>query len=183
MGTLISERAAARVAEQIALTLSQGGELVLGGGRSATPASDGVSSAGSSACGAVGKAAAGSAAIEATLIRDVPHDANIMHDMEVFGPVFPVTSFETNEEAIALANASKYGLGAAVFTQRIDLASRYSHELEAGNVVINGSSYFRTFEMPFGGWKKSGLGNEGVSITFDEMTRIKNVVLKGILPE
>ena len=164
MGTLISERAASRVEEQIKLTLAQGGKLVLGGERAATPA-------------------AGSAAVEATLIRDVPHDADIMHDMEVFGPVIPVTSFETDEEAIALANASAYGRGAAVFTQRLDAAARYTRELEAGNVVINGSSYFRTFEMPFGGWKKSGLGNEGVSITFDEMTRIKNVVLKGILPE
>ena len=98
-----------------------------------------------------------------------------------FGPVVPVTSFDTDEEAIALSNASKYGLGAAVFTQRIDRASRYARELEDGGVIINGSSYFRTFERPFGGWKRSGIGNEGVSVTFDEMTRIKNVVLKGAL--
>ena len=156
MGTLISERAAKKVEEQIALTLSQGGKLVLGGQRKG-------------------------AAVEATILRDVPHEADIMHDMEVFGPVIPVTSFETDEEAIALANASVYGLGAAVFTRRIDLASLYARKLEDGGVVINGSSYFRTFEMPFGGWKTSGIGNEGVSITFDEMTKIKNVVLKGIL--
>ena len=191
MGTLISERAAARVEEQIKLTLAQGGNLVLGGKRAATPAADGsaaveatLTASGNLVLG--GKRAAtpagGSAAVEATLIRDVPHDADIMHDMEVFGPVIPVTSFETDEEVIELANASAYGLGAAVFTQRIDAAARYTRELEAGNVVINGSSYFRTFEMPFGGWKQSGLGNEGVSITFDEMTRIKNVVLKGIFP-
>ena len=67
-----------------------------------------------------------------------------------------------------------------MFTQRIDLASLYARELEDGGVVINGSSYFRTFEMPFGGWKESGVGNEGVSVTFEEMTKIKNVVLKGI---
>jgi acyl-CoA reductase-like NAD-dependent aldehyde dehydrogenase len=156
MGTLISEKAARRVEEQIRHTLEQGGKLVLGGKRTG-------------------------AAVEATLIRDVPHEADIMHDMEVFGPVIPVTSFETDEEAIALANASVYGLGAAVFTRRIDLASLYARKLEDGGVVINGSSYFSTFEMPFGGWKTSGIGNEGVSITFDEMTKIKNVVLKGIL--
>ena len=142
--------------EQIRHTLEQGGKLVLGGKRTG-------------------------AAVEATLIRDVPHEADIMHDMEVFGPVIPVSSFESDEEAIALANASVYGLGAAVFTQRIDKASLYARELEDGGVVINGSSYFRTFEMPFGGWKQSGLGNEGVSVTFEEMTRIKNVVLKGIV--
>ncbi len=156
MGTLISEKAAKKVEEQIQLTLSQGGKLVLGGGRN-------------------------KAAMEATLIRDVSHDADIMHDMEVFGPVVPVTSFETDDEAIALSNASKYGLGAAVFTQQINRASRYARELEDGGVIINGSSYFRTFEMPFGGWKQSGLGNEGVSVTFEEMTRIKNVVLKGVM--
>ncbi len=156
MGTLISEKAAKKVEEQIQLTLSQGGKLVLGGGRNG-------------------------AAMDATLIRDVSHDADIMHDMEVFGPVVPVTSFETDEEAIALSNASKYGLGAAVFTQQINRASRYARELEDGGVIINGSSYFRTFEMPFGGWKQSGLGNEGVSVTLEEMTRIKNVVLKGVM--
>ena len=155
MGTLISEKAAKKVEEQVALTLSQGGQLVLGGNRD-------------------------KAAFEATVIRDVPHDADIMHDMEVFGPVIPVTAFDTDEEAIRLANASRYGLGAAVFTQRIDLASLYARELGDGGVVINGSSYFRTFEMPFGGWKESGVGNEGVSVTFEEMTKIKNVVLKGI---
>ncbi len=156
MGTLISEKAAKKVEEQIALTLKQGGKLVMGGNRNG-------------------------AAMDAALIRDVPHDADVMHDMEVFGPVFTVTSFETDEEAIALSNASKYGLGAAVFTQRLDKASLYTRELEDGGVIINGSSYFRTFEMPFGGWKKSGLGNEGVSITLEEMTKIKNMVLKGIM--
>lgn len=156
MGTLISEKAARKVEEQIQLTLSQGGKLVLGGGRKG-------------------------AAVEATLIRDVPYEADIMHDMEVFGPVIPVTMFETDEEAIRLSNDSMYGLGAAVFTNQLDRAALYSRQLEDGGVVINGSSYFRTFEMPFGGWKQSGLGNEGVSVTFEEMTRIKNVVLKGIM--
>ena len=156
MGTLISEKAARRVEEQIAHTIQQGGKLVLGGGRRG-------------------------AALDAVLIRDVPWEADTMHDMEVFGPVVPVTVFDTDDEAIALSNASTYGLGAAVFTQRIDRASRYARELEDGGVIINGSSYFRTFEMPFGGWKQSGIGNEGVSVTFDEMTRIKNVVLKGAL--
>lgn len=156
MGTLISENAAQKVEEQIRLTLSQGAKLVLGGRRNG-------------------------AAVEATILRDVPHEADIMHDMEVFGPVIPVTAFENDEEAVALSNASAYGLGAAVFTQRIDLASKYAQQLEDGGVVINGSSYFRTFEMPFGGWKTSGLGNEGVSVTFEEMTKIKNVVLKGII--
>ena len=60
-------------------------------------------------------------------------------------------------------------------------AARISGELECGGVVINGASFFRSFEMPFGGYKFSGIGTEGVMSTFDEMTHTKTVVLKNIL--
>ena len=53
--------------------------------------------------------------------------------------------------------------------------------VEAGGAVINGASFFRSFEMPFGGWKHSGIGTEGVMSTFDEMTRVKTIVLKNII--
>ena len=53
--------------------------------------------------------------------------------------------------------------------------------MEAGGAVINGASFFRAFEMPFGGWKQSGIGTEGVMSTFNEMTRVKNIVLKNII--
>lgn len=155
IGTLINVKAAQKVKEQIDLTISQGAKLVLGGevqGAMVTPA----------------------------ILRDIPHSADVMHDMEIFGPVIPITSFKTKEEAVALANDSVYGLGAAVFTGGLENASYFSTELECGMVVINGSSYFRTFEMPFGGWKQSGVGNEGVFSTFEEMTQIKNIVIKGI---
>ena len=104
-----------------------------------------------------------------------------MHDMEVFGPVMPVTSFEKEEEALALANDSMYGLGASVFTKDMKKAMYFTQEFEAGSVVINGSSYFRSFEMPFGGYKYSGVGAEGVYSTFDELTTTKCIVLKGIM--
>lgn len=58
-----------------------------------------------------------------------------------------------------------------------DICSR----LECGGTIINGASFFRSFEMPFGGYKYSGLGTEGVISTFDEMTRTKTIVLKNIL--
>ena len=53
--------------------------------------------------------------------------------------------------------------------------------MEAGGAVINGASFFRSFEMPFGGWKHSGIGTEGVLSTFNEMTRVKTIVLKNVL--
>ncbi|MEY8392118.1 aldehyde dehydrogenase [Lachnospiraceae bacterium] len=156
VGTLISEHAAIEVEKQINLTLSQGARLVLGGKRTG-------------------------AFIEPTILADVAASADILHNMEVFGPVMPVIPFETEEEAIALANDSVYGLGGSVFTQDLVKAARFSGELECGSVVVNGSSYFRSFEMPFGGWKQSGLGTEGVYSTFDELTNIKCIALKGII--
>ena len=155
LGTLISEKAARRVEEQIAQAIGEGACLACGGVREG-------------------------AAMTPAVLTDVPHDAAIMHDMEVFGPVLPVTSFDTEEEALALANDTMYGLGASVFTSDMKKASRFARDLEAGSVVINGSSYFRSFEMPFGGLKMSGIGQEGVASTFDEMTSVKCVTLKGI---
>ncbi len=156
IGTLISERAARQVEEQIHHTVEQGGKIVLGGKR------DG-------------------AFIEPTILVDVPFTADIMHDMEVFGPVMPIASFESEEEVIALTNDSIYGLGAGVFTSNMKKAMHFVNEIEAGSVVINGSSYFRSFEMPFGGYKQSGVGTEGVFSTFDELTTTKCITLKGIM--
>lgn len=156
IGTVISEKAAKEIERQIELTVSQGGKIALGGERY-------------------------SAFVEPTVITDVPFEADIMHDMEVFGPVMPVTSFEDEEEALNLANDTMYGLGASVFTEDMKKATYFANEFEAGSVVINGSSYFRSFEMPFGGYKYSGVGSEGVYSTFDELTTKKCIVLKGIL--
>lgn len=155
VSTLISEKAALEVEKQIQLTIEQGAELLLGGDRTG-------------------------AFISPTILAHVPANADIMHNMEVFGPVMPVSPFDTEEEAIRLANDSIYGLGGSVFTNNLAKASRFTDELECGCVVVNGSSYFRSFEMPFGGWKQSGLGTEDVFSTFDELTNIKCIALKGI---
>lgn len=156
VGTLISEEAAKTVEEQIQLTLRQGGKLLLGGHRKG-------------------------AFVEPAIIKDVPYDADIMHDMEVFGPVMPVAAFDDEEEALQLANDTMYGLGGSIFTKDMKKAMYFVNEYECGSVVINGSSYFRSFEMPFGGYKQSGLGTEGVYSTFDEFTTLKCIVLKGIM--
>lgn len=156
LGCLISEKAAIKVEEQVNLTLKQGGKLLLGGKR------DG-------------------AFYTPTVIGDVPKDADVAIDMEIFGPVVPIIPFDTVEEAIEIANRSKFGLCGCVFTQDMKTAFRVANALECGGAVINGASFYRSFEMPFGGYKFSGIGTEGVMSTFNEMTRTKSVVLKNIL--
>lgn len=93
-----------------------------------------------------------------TLLREVPPGAPIMHE-EVFGPVTPVARFESTEEALALANATEYGLAAYVWTRDLKTALQTSERLEFGMIGIN-DWYPVTAEAPFGGFKQSGLGRE-----------------------
>jgi acyl-CoA reductase-like NAD-dependent aldehyde dehydrogenase len=95
---------------------------------------------------------------EPTLLRDVPASAPVITE-EIFGPVTPVVGFETVEEALALANATEYGLSAYLFTNELATAMRVSERLEFGMIGIN-DWYPVTAEAPFGGLKQSGLGRE-----------------------
>ncbi len=155
MGCMISEKAAKKIEAEVAKTVEQGGKIVLGGHRSG-------------------------AYYEPTVIVDVPKTADVATDMEIFGPVVPIIGFDTEEEAVAIANSSKFGLCGCVFTRDMKAAYRVCGQLQCGGTVINGASFFRSFEMPFGGYKFSGLGTEGVLSTFDEVTRTKTIVLKNI---
>ncbi len=156
IGCLISEAAAVKVKKQIDLTVEQGGTIVLGGEREG-------------------------AFITPTVIAGVPKTADVAIDMEIFGPVVPIIEFETVEEAIEIANGSKFGLCGCVFTSDMKTAVKVCNALECGGTIINGASFFRSFEMPFGGYKYSGVGTEGVMSTFDEVTRTKTIVLKNII--
>ena len=106
---------------------------------------------------------------------------DVARDMEIFGPVISVIGFDTIEEAVEIANQSIYGLSGSIITRDMNKAIKVSEMMECGGFVINGASFFRSFEMPFGGWKHSGIGTEGVMATFNEMTRVKNIVLKNIV--
>jgi len=156
IGCLISEKAAIKVEEQVNLTVEQGGRIVHGGNRHG-------------------------AFYEATIIADVPKTADVARDMEIFGPVVPIIGFDTVGEAIEIANASIFGLCGCVFSRDAKTAWNVARKLECGGAVINGASFFRSFEMPFGGYKYSGIGTEGVLSTFDEVTRTKTIVLKNII--
>ena len=111
----------------------------------------------------------------------MPRTADVAKDMEIFGPVVPIIGFDTLEEAIEIANQSKFGLCGCIFSAEMKTCFEVAARLECGGVVLNGASFFRSFEMPFGGYKYSGIGTEGVMSTFDEVTRTKTIVLKNIL--
>ena len=156
IGCLINEKAAAKVEEQVRHTISQGASLYLGGKRNG-------------------------AFFEPTILTNVTGQMDIAKDTEVFGPVIPVIPFDTKEEAIDIANSSVYGLSSCIFSENYHTLIEMSGKLQAGNVVLNGASNLRSFEIPFGGKKLSGVGSEGVMTTFDEMTSPKVITLKNCL--
>jgi len=96
---------------------------------------------------------------EPTVIADVPRDARVFHE-EIFGPVAPIARFEGVDEAVALANATEFGLVSFVHTRDLAKALRVSERIESGMVGIN-RGVVSDPAAPFGGWKQSGLGREG----------------------
>jgi len=94
---------------------------------------------------------------------------------EIFGPVVCAMKFKTEEEVIERANNSTYGLAAAVHTKDVRVATRMSHQLEAGTVWIN--CYNNCFDqMPFGGYKTSGIGRELGEYALQEYTQVKAII-------
>jgi acyl-CoA reductase-like NAD-dependent aldehyde dehydrogenase len=95
---------------------------------------------------------------------------------ELFGPAVAFTPFHDIHEALALANDSRFGLAAGVFTESLDTAMKFARELETGNIHINWGPQWRTDLMPYGGLKNSGFGKEGPRYAVEEMTELKMVV-------
>jgi glyceraldehyde-3-phosphate dehydrogenase (NADP+) len=98
---------------------------------------------------------------------------------ELFGPAVGVTSAATIDEAITLANDTRYGLSAGIFTQDIDAALAFARQVESGNLHINWGPAWRADLMPYGGLKESGVGKEGPRYAIAEMTELKTVVIHG----
>ena len=96
---------------------------------------------------------------------------------EVVGPVCVVNHYESLDEAIQLANGTRYGLQAGVFTNDIRAALKAAQGLEFGGVTVNEAPTFRTDQMPYGGVKASGNTREGPRYTIREMTEERLVVL------
>ncbi len=151
LGTLISQKAAIQVEETVNNAVKAGAEILTGGKR------DG-------------------AFYEATVIDKVTADMDLVVN-ETFGPVAPLIKVKTVEEAIKIANMTEYGLQAGVFTKNYYHALKCVNEIEAGSVFVNKQSTFRTDNMPFGGFKNSGCGKEGIKYAVDEMTKTKLIGL------
>jgi acyl-CoA reductase-like NAD-dependent aldehyde dehydrogenase len=117
---------------------------------------------------------------EPTVLTDVPEHCRVLRD-EVFGPVVTILPFHDVVEAVAAANSTDYGLQAGVFTHSVDQALGIAEQLDVGAVVINETSDVRIDSMPFGGFKKSGVGREGVRYAVLEMTEPKSTIIN--LPE
>ena len=156
LGPVISEAALTRILGVVdAAVRQQGARLIAGGERL-----DGER--------------AGGFFLPITLIADVSNDAAVAQH-EVFGPVLTVTPFDTEEEAIALANGTEYGLGGYIHTQNLRRAHHVAAQLDAGMIHVNGAGEGMTPCVPFGGMKQSGYGRLGGEQGLHEFLRVKNV--------
>lgn len=115
--------------------------------------------------------------VEPTVFTNVAQDAKIMQE-EIFGPVVNICIFHTEEEALAKANGTEYGLYAAVFTKDINRAMRFAKGLEAGTVGVNCTSPVTGHDLSFGGWKSSGVGREGLLESINAFLEHKSVLIQ-----
>jgi aminomuconate-semialdehyde/2-hydroxymuconate-6-semialdehyde dehydrogenase len=114
--------------------------------------------------------------VEPTIITGLGTDCRVLQD-EIFGPVVTVTPFDDEEEAIAFANSTRYGLSATVWTSNLTRAHRVAAALDAGTIWIN-CWLLRDLRVPFGGMKESGVGREGGFESLHFFTEAKNVCVK-----
>ncbi|WP_019972346.1 NAD-dependent succinate-semialdehyde dehydrogenase [Mycobacterium sp. 141] len=153
LGPLINSSQVATVTELVSDAVSRGAKVVLGG-----VAPDGPGNF-----------------YPATVLTEVPPDARILKE-EVFGPVAPITGFDTEDEGVKAANDTDYGLAAYIYTQSLDRALRVAEAIESGMVGVN-RGIISDPAAPFGGIKESGFGREGGSEGIDEYLDIKYIAL------
>jgi glyceraldehyde-3-phosphate dehydrogenase (NADP+) len=154
LSAMISEKDAERIGSWIGEAVRQGARVVTGGDRQ-------------------------EAVFAPTVVADVKPSMRISCD-ELFGPAVAVTPVEDVDEAVALANDSKYGLGAGIFTRDLNAALSFARRVQSGNVMINWTPLWRADFMPYGGLKQSGISKEGPRYAIEEMTDSKTVVFHGI---
>ena len=115
--------------------------------------------------------------LEATLLENVPVDADASRE-EAFGPMALLTKFSDWDEAIDLVNNSKFGIHAGIFTRDFYKVQRAWDKMEVGGVVVGDVPSYRVDNMPYGGVKDSGIGREGVKFAIEDMTEIRNLVIR-----
>jgi acyl-CoA reductase-like NAD-dependent aldehyde dehydrogenase len=151
VGPVIDEDAKERILEWVAEARDGGAEILSGGGEQ-----DGL--------------------IRPTVIGNASPELKVSCE-EVFGPVVTVNAVESLDEAIELANSTRFGLQAGIFTSRLDSAMRAAQELEFGGVIVNEAPTFRSDQMPYGGIKDSGNTREGPAYAVREFTEDRLVVI------
>ena len=152
VGPMISVGEAERLESWVSAAVDAGGTLLCGGQR------DG-------------------AMLEATLMEDVPRDQAICTH-EAFGPVAVLSRFDSFEDALREVNDSTFGLQAGVFTRDLYHMQQAWDELDVGGVVVGDVPSWRVDNMPYGGVKDSGHGREGVRFAMEDMTEIRNLVIR-----
>jgi acyl-CoA reductase-like NAD-dependent aldehyde dehydrogenase len=151
IGTLVDEAAAIRVEGMIQAARDEGAQIITGGERSGPQ-------------------------MTPTILTAVEPEMEISSE-EVFGPVVVLMPYSDIEEAITKANATPYGLQAAVFTESLGVAHKAIRELRFGGVMVNRPSKFRLDHLPFGGVKRSGIGRESALYSLLEFTATKLAVI------
>lgn len=159
IGPLATEQILTDVEEQVSVSVAAGAKILTGGQRANLE----------------GDLARGNF-YEPTVLADIPKDSPAFHD-EIFGPVASLFRVANIDEAIQLANATTFGLGAAAWTNEITERDRFIEEIEAGSVFINGMVASDP-RLPFGGVKNSGYGRELSYFGIREFTNIKTVWIK-----
>jgi acyl-CoA reductase-like NAD-dependent aldehyde dehydrogenase len=151
ISNMIDEQAARRAEEWVNEAVAAGARLLCGGRREGS-------------------------LLDATVLTDVLPEMRVCSE-EVFAPVAALQTFADFEEALASANATRYGLQAGVFTRGTARALRAFRALEFGGVIVNDSPAFRVDNMPYGGVKLSGAGREGIRYAMEEMTEPRLIVI------
>ncbi|MGV1681886.1 aldehyde dehydrogenase family protein [Sphingopyxis sp. NJF-3] len=154
IGPMISEKEASRLDGWIEEAIAGGAKLLVGGKR------DG-------------------AMLEATLLEGVDRSASAYRE-EAFGPLAILSKFTDWSDALAEINDSKFGLQAGLFTRDINQVLEAWDRLEVGGVVVNDVSSYRVDNMPYGGVKDSGLGREGIRFAMEDMSEIRNLVIRRV---
>ena len=152
IGPMISEKEAARLHGWIQAAEAAGGTILCGGNREG-------------------------AMLEATLMENVPTDQDLCVE-EAFGPAAVLQKFSTWDEAISMVNDSKFGLQAGIFTRDFYKVQQAWDEMDVGGVVVGDVPSYRVDNMPYGGVKDSGLGREGILFAMEDMTEIRNLVIR-----
>lgn len=154
VGPVIDDHAADRIAGWITDATDRGATLLTGGTR------DGRT-------------------IAPTVLADLPANTPLANE-EIFGPVLTIRRFTDIADAFDLVNASRYGLQAGLFTRDIHLAFRAHRDLEVGGVVIGDVPSYRADQLPYGGWKDSGIGREGVHAAMTDLTETRTLILTNL---